>query len=67
MTEDKLNMLNYKLWYVIGNDYNANNNYYLCQNDIIRFGNIKLILKEIYINNYNNTNSKKLFQYIWNK
>ena len=64
MTEDNLNILNYKLWYVIGNGYSANNNYYLCQNDIIRFGKIKLKLKEIYINNYNNTNSKKLFQYI---
>ena len=63
-TEDNINNLNYKLWYVIGNGYSANNNYYLCQNDIIRFGNIKLILKEIHINNYNNTNFKKLFQYI---
>ena len=60
MTEDNLNILNYKLWYVIGNGYNANNNYYLCQNDIIRFGNIKLILKEIHINNYNNANSEKM-------
>ena len=59
------NTLNYKLWYVIKNypeenekdnnniiEDNINEDYYLCENDIIRLGNFKFILKEIHLNNY---------------
>ena len=59
-TEDNINNLNYKLWYVIGNNKNIQNQYYLCQNDIIRFGNIKLLVKEINIKNINNKYYKNL-------
>ena len=65
-TEENINSLNYKLWYVI-KDYpeenekdinniiedNINEDYYLCENDIIRLGNFKFILKEIHLKNYN--------------
>ena len=66
LTEENINSLNYKLWYVI-KDYpeenetkinniiknDINEDYYLCQNDIIRLGNFKFILKEIHLKNYN--------------
>ena len=62
LTKELINTLNYKLWYVI-KDYpeennnniiedNINEDYYLCENDIIRLGNFKFILKEIHLNNY---------------
>ena len=66
LTEENINSLNYKLWYVI-KDYpeenekknnniiknDINEDYYLCQNDIIRLGNFKFILKEIHLKNHN--------------
>ena len=66
-TEENINSLNYKLWYVIKNypeenkkdndnriEDNINEDYYLCENDIIRLGNFKFILREINLKNYNN-------------
>ena len=50
LTEKNINILNYKLWYVIDNNNIINDVYYLTQNDIIRFGNFKFILKKIQIN-----------------
>jgi hypothetical protein len=65
LTKELINTLNYKLWYVIKNypeenekdnnniiKDNINEDYYLCENDIIRLGNFKFILKEIHLNNY---------------
>ena len=51
--------LNNKLWYTINYDSNSddskkeifiNNDYYLCENDILKFGNVKYIVKQISIN-----------------
>ena len=86
LTKEKLNLLDYSLWYVI-KDYpeenikeeekkegnyeeiktrienekeinniikdNINEDYYLCENDIIRLGKFKFILREIHLKNYN--------------
>lgn len=44
---EKINILNYKLWKALPKDANdENNKYNLTENDIIRFDNIKLILRE---------------------
>ena len=60
MSEDNIKGLNYKLWYVIKNNNNINEQYYLNENDIIRLGNFKFILKKININNYKgNSNDLK--------
>jgi len=77
-TEENINSLNYKLWYVI-KDYpeenekdnnniiedNINEDYYLCKNDIIRLGNFKFILREIHLKNYNDffINNKNKLKY----
>ena len=53
LSEDNINRLNYEIWYVINNNNNINEQYYLNKNDIIRFGNFKFVLKKININNYN--------------
>ena len=66
LTKEHINTLNYKLWYVIKNypeenekdisniiKDNINEDYYLCENDIIRLGNFKFILKEMHLKNYN--------------
>ena len=66
LTKDLIHSLNYKLWYVIKNypeenekdinniiEDNINEDYYLSENDIIRLGNFKFILKEIHLKNYN--------------
>lgn len=45
-TEDSINLLEKSLWYVIGSE---NNNYVLCENDIIGFGRMKYIVHEIYL------------------
>jgi len=51
--------LNNKLWYTINYDSNSddskkeifiNNDYYLCENDILKFGNVKYIVKQMSIN-----------------
>ena len=69
LTEERINSLNYKLWYVIKTypedeknnnnkiENNINEDYYLCENDIIRLGNFKFVLREIHLKNYN----KELF------
>ena len=74
LTEDNINSLNYKLWYVIKTypedeknnnniiEDNINEDYYLCENDIIRLGNFKFVLREIHLKNKNTeffTNYKK--------
>ena len=51
---DNINNLNNKIWYVLNsNNPNIcqNEDYYLCQDDIIRMGNVKLIVKEVHIKN----------------
>ena len=78
LTREHIHSLNNKLWYVIKNypeenekdlnniiEDNINEDYYLCENDIIRLGNFKFILKEIHLKNYskdfflNNKNNLK--------
>ena len=61
---DSINKLDYKLWKVIKNQKKIENDesssYNLKKGDILRFGNIKLILREFctnYINNDNNKNN----------
>ena len=56
---EKINSLNYKLWKVIKKN---NDSYNLKENDIFRFGNVKIILREFNIinnENSNNNNSNK--------
>lgn len=52
-TEYNVNNLNNKFWYVLNsnnpNDIIRNEEYHLCENDIIKMGNIKLIVKKICI------------------
>ena len=67
-----INKLNFKLWKALplykDNDKDKNNiqNYFyeLKENDIIRLGNVKLILREIHINNNdkNNNNNKDIIK-----
>ena len=55
---EKINSLNYKLWKVIKKDIDS---YNLKENDIFRFGNVKIILREFnIINNENNYNDKDI-------
>ena len=51
LSKDNIEGLNYNLWYVINND-NVNDDYYLNENDIIRFGDTKLVLTKISIKGY---------------
>lgn len=51
LSEDNIEGLNYNLWYAI-NDNNSNDDYYLNENDIIRFGNIKLVITKIKIKGF---------------
>ena len=53
LSEDNINGLNYEIWYVIKNNNNINEQYYLNEKDIIRLGNFKFVLKKININGYN--------------
>ena len=52
---DNISNLNNKMYYVLNsNNPNIscqNDDYYLCQDDIIRMGNVKLIVKEVHIKN----------------
>ena len=65
ISEDNSNSLNIKLWYIINSDIDENtikinnDDYYLCENDIIKFGNIKYIVKKLQINTNDNTNTNK--------
>ena len=60
---DNINILNNKVWYVLNSDNpkitNQNENYNLCQNDIIKMGNIKIFVKEIHINQQVNHHEEK--------
>ena len=65
LSENNINDANYYFWYVIKSDIanrdNINDDYYLNENDIIRFSNVKLILKEIhFLNKKYEISSKKL-------
>jgi hypothetical protein len=64
-TEYNVNNLNNKIWYVLNsnnpNDIIRNEEYHLCENDIIKMGNIKLIVRKINISpKENNGNKAKL-------
>ena len=53
MTDVNFNYLNNKIWYVIKNegkfdDMNCNEDYYLNENDIIKLGRVKYVVKKIY-------------------
>ena len=62
LTDNIINGLNNKTWYVLNSEnpnINSNNeDYYLTENDIIKLGNIKLIVKEIHIENNEPQNNK---------
>ena len=51
--EDNINILNNKIWYVLNskfpNDVNQSEDFFLCKYDIIKMGNIKLMVKDIHI------------------
>ena len=53
ITIDNINNINNKIWFVLNSNNpkleNENEDYYLCENDVIRMGNIKLIVKELHI------------------
>ena len=68
--EKEINSINDYIWYVINsvesNGINENEDYYLSENDILKFGKVKYIVKEIHIekqtNNINNNNNAKIFE-----
>ena len=62
LSEDNIEGLNYNLWYAINND-NVNDDYYLSENDIIRFGNIKLVLRKININDFKENSNSNILKY----
>ena len=58
LTRDNLVYINNKIWFVINSDDNMendNNNgpYYLNENDVIKLGKVKFVVKKIYIKNSN--------------
>ena len=64
-TEQNINDLSNKIWYVLRNDpvnsnqsnqtiTNTNDDYYLCQNDVIKLGRVKYSINEINIPSKNN-------------
>ena len=62
LLEDNSNSLNDKLWFIINSNISnngliiINEDYYLCENDIIKFANIKYIVQKIHINSNKNHN-----------
>ena len=62
LTDNIINGLNNKTWYVLNSEnpnINSNNeDYNLTENDIIKLGNIKLIIKEIHIENSESQNNQ---------
>lgn len=59
-TEENINKISSKMWYILKSDpirsnqsvqniNNTNDDYYLCNNDIIKFGRVKLLINEINI------------------
>ena len=63
-TEDNINNLNNKIWYILqknnSNTKKENENYLLCVNDIIKMGNIKLIVQKIHINHLEQLKEKEI-------
>ena len=57
LTEENIKYLDKKLWYVLKSDdldtKNINNDYYLCENDIIKLGGLKYAVQEINIQSNN--------------
>ena len=62
LNEENLNNINNKIWYILKtsdidnkeNDKNCNEEYYLNENDIIKFGRVKYIVQKIHLLNNNN-------------
>ena len=66
--ERNINGINNCLWYVINSvdniDSKENEDYYISENDILKFGNVKYIVKEIHIE-YNDKNLKNNNTYLF--
>ena len=68
--EKEINSINNNIWYVINSEdsdgINENEDYYLSENDILKFGKVKYIVKEIHLKNsdksFNNKNKTKIFR-----
>ena len=62
-TKDNINNINNKIWFVLNSNNPKleieNEDYYLCENDVIRMGNIKLIVKELNIEDTKEKEKKK--------
>jgi len=62
LNEENLNNINNKIWYILRtsdidnkeNDKNCNEEYYLNENDIIKFGRVKYVVQKIHLLNKNN-------------
>ena len=63
LTIDNINNINNKIWFVLNSNNpkleNENEDYYLCENDIIRMGNIKLMVKELHMEETKEEEKKK--------
>ena len=63
--EKNINLINNNLWYIINSEDSKglngkeNEDYYLSENDILKFGKVKYIVKEIHIENKNDNNNDK--------
>ena len=68
---ENINNLNNNIWYVLYSSNNPNiscqnDDYHLCQNDIIKMGNVKLIVKEVHVKNeeeHEEANTKNTVKY----
>ena len=60
---DNTDSLNYKLWFIINSEPKinqiTNDDYYLNIDDILKFGNVKYIIRQIHINNIEKKNEEK--------
>ena len=63
LTIDNINNINNKIWFVLNSNNpkleNENEDYYLCENDVIRMGNIKLMVKELHMEETKEEEKKK--------
>lgn len=63
LTIDNIDNINNKIWLVLNSNNpklgNENEDYYLCENDVIRMGNIKFIVKELHIEGKKEEKEKK--------
>ena len=63
LTLDNIKNINNKIWFVLNSNNpkveNENEDYFLCENDVIRMGNIKLIVKELHIEDIREKEAKK--------